>query len=201
MLSKKGRTKSIKDTRSSEGQGYETCRILQAYSGRNQKRQVSTSTWVCLAIGYPIFVRLENYCVWGLSPLPPHFQLLFGSHEHRLDSMRCELLFAGLLPQFLRGQHGQGMRGWTWWKHVEAREKIQLTLGFETTIWKNFWSLLYIATEMSSDGPITPHLVRILRDLGQSKQQSFERTGGLSLSARAMDEKVWQIGMRYYHVY
>ena len=43
---------------------------------------------------------------------------------------------------------------------------------------------------MSSDGRITPHLVRILGDLGQSKQQSFERTGGLSLSARGMDEKV-----------
>lgn len=43
---------------------------------------------------------------------------------------------------------------------------------------------------MSSVFPITPHLVRILRDLGQSEQQSFERTGGLSLSSRGMDEQL-----------
>ena len=95
----------------SEGQGYETCRNLQAHTGRNQKRQVSTSTWVFLAIGYPIFVRLEITVFGGCPPFPPFSAAVWLPPEHRLDSMRCELLFAGLLPQFLTRQDGEGMRG------------------------------------------------------------------------------------------
>mmetsp|Transcript_50609 Transcript_50609/g.110438 ORF Transcript_50609/g.110438 Transcript_50609/m.110438 type:complete len:263 (+) Transcript_50609:817-1605(+) len=65
-------------------------------------------------------LALGNQVPDGLAELQKEVDAVENVH---LDSMRCELLFAGLLPQFL---------------------------------------------------------VRILGDLGQSKQQSFERTGGLS---------------------
>ena len=143
-------SRSTKDEINQRHSVFRRTRLWNLPEPSSTYRKESKETSIYIYLGFSrnrlsyICPSWKLLCLGVVPPFPPFSAAVWLPPEHRLDSMRCELLFAGLLPQFLTRQDGEGMRGWTWLKHVEAREKIQLpTLGFETTIWKNFLSLLY----------------------------------------------------------